>query len=60
MSQAQHQQTVQQWSEFIEGQYSCPFCGKIYARRDAPDGQDIACCGEIGHCEPLEDDDENF
>jgi rubrerythrin len=60
VSQAQHYQTVQQWQDFIADQFVCPFCGKTWAGKDAPDGGDIACCGEIGHCEPLKDEDENF
>ena len=56
MDECEFQQTVQQWREFTEGQYVCPFCGKLWAQQNAPDGSDIACCGEISHCEPHDPD----
>lgn len=34
--------------------YVCPFCGTSHAARNAPDGGDIACCGEVGHVEAAE------
>jgi len=35
--------------------YSCPYCGTVYAksRSESGTGGDIACCGEVGHCEAI-------
>ena len=32
--------------------FRCPFCGTAHAPQgDCHAGADIACCGEVGHCE---------
>lgn len=30
------------------GQVACPYCGHRYS-----DAEPVACCGEVGHCEPV-------
>ena len=42
--------------------FRCPFCGTAHAPQgDCHAGADIACCGEVGHCELIyKDDDDNF
>lgn len=42
------------WQSFTKDQFVCPFCGKIWVQQNAPDGGDIICCKEIGHCEPFD------
>ena len=41
--------------------FRCPFCGTAHAPQgDCHAGADIACCGEVGHCEPIyKDNDED-
>ena len=38
-----------------EPRWECPFCGQ---ERFSPNGTggDIACCGEVGHAIPMEDE----
>jgi hypothetical protein len=34
--------------------YECPFCGAIYTTEQTDcDGTDLVCCGEVGHCTPI-------
>ncbi len=33
--------------------FECPYCFTTFRQRDAHNGSDIACCGEVGHVEDI-------
>lgn len=54
MSRDQAEQGMREQYERDPVGYVCPYCGTAYAtsRSESGTGGDIACCGEVGHCEP--------
>lgn len=41
--------------------WECVYCGRIH-ESDSGTGSDVACCGELGHVQPItyEDSDNGF
>lgn len=59
-NQAQSEQGMaERYASEVIG-YACPFCGTVYSTsRSNCDGGDLACCGEVGHCEPYTKEQED-
>jgi hypothetical protein len=41
------------WTIDLPTHFECVYCGAVHRAQDAPYGEDIRCCSEIGHVNAL-------
>lgn len=49
-------EALREWAlNTLSREFCCPYCGSTHrSPTNLVTGSDISCCGEVGHCEPID------